>query len=48
VGGALIATLETGLGDDFTPQVRDAWTACYTAIAAEMAGAAEADAPRET
>ena len=42
VGAALIATLEKGLGADFTPDVRDAWTACYTAIAAEMLGAATA------
>jgi hemoglobin-like flavoprotein len=44
VGAALIATLQKGLGDDFTPEIRDAWVACYTAIAAEMLGAA-ADAP---
>ncbi|HUB47395.1 MAG TPA: globin family protein [Acetobacteraceae bacterium] len=36
VGAALIATLEKGLGDDFTPEVRDAWIACYTAIVGEM------------
>jgi hemoglobin-like flavoprotein len=40
VGAALIATLEKGLGDDFTPDVRDAWLACYAAIKAEMVGAA--------
>jgi hemoglobin-like flavoprotein len=36
VGGALIATLERGLGPQFTPDVRDAWVACIAAIAAEM------------
>jgi len=36
VGASLIATLEKGLGDDFTPEVRDAWVACYAAIVAEM------------
>ncbi len=36
VGGALIATLERGLGAEFTPDVREAWLACITAIAAEM------------
>jgi hemoglobin-like flavoprotein len=36
VGSALINTLEKGLGDAFTPSVRDAWLACYTTIAAEM------------
>lgn len=40
VGAALIATLEKGLGDDFTPDVKQAWIACYTAITAEMLGAA--------
>jgi hemoglobin-like flavoprotein len=39
VGAALIATLEKGLGDDFTPETREAWIACYTAISAEMQGA---------
>jgi hemoglobin-like flavoprotein len=36
VGTALIDTLEKGLGEAFTPPVRDAWIACYTAIVAEM------------
>jgi len=36
VGGALIATLERGLGPEFTPDVREAWLACITAIATEM------------
>lgn len=36
VGAALLATLEKGLGADFTPEVREAWVACYTAIAGEM------------
>lgn len=40
VGAALIATLEKGLGHDFTPEVREAWLACYAAIRAEMLGAA--------
>lgn len=39
VGAALIATLEKGLGDAFTPDVKQAWIACYTAITAEMLGA---------
>jgi hemoglobin-like flavoprotein len=39
VGASLIATLEKGLGADFTPEVRDAWLACFAAIAAEMRGA---------
>lgn len=41
VGAALIETLEKGLGEAFTPPVREAWTACYTTIAAEMRNAAE-------
>ncbi|HTW68624.1 MAG TPA: globin family protein [Acetobacteraceae bacterium] len=40
VGAALIATLEKGLGADFTPEVRDAWLACYAAISTEMLEAA--------
>jgi hemoglobin-like flavoprotein len=39
VGQALIATLEKGLGDGFTPEVREAWLSCYAAVAAEMTGA---------
>jgi hemoglobin-like flavoprotein len=40
VGAALLATLEKGLGDDFTPDVRDAWAACIATVAGEMLGAA--------
>ena len=36
VGGALITTLERGLGPEFTPEVREAWLACIAAIASEM------------
>jgi len=36
VGTALITTLEKGLGDDFTPDVRAAWEACIAAIATQM------------
>jgi len=42
VGAALIATLEKGLGSDFTPEVRAAWLACIAAVAAEMLGATAA------
>ena len=38
VGAALLATLATGLGEDFTPEVREAWVACYAVVAAEMMG----------
>jgi len=41
VAGALLWTLEQGLGDSFTLETREAWTACYISIAAQMqAGAA--------
>ncbi len=41
VAGALLWTLEKGLGDAFTPQVRDAWTSAYGVLARTMqAGAA--------
>jgi hemoglobin-like flavoprotein len=42
VGAALLWTLEQGLGPDFTPPVRDAWTVTYTALAGVMTKAAEA------
>lgn len=43
VAEALLWTLERGLGDDFTPDVRAAWTEVYGVLAATMqAGAAEA------
>ncbi len=42
VGAALLATLEKGLGDAFTPEVRDAWSACITLVATEMLDAASA------
>ena len=43
VAQALIWTLERGLGEAFTPEVRDAWTKVYGVLAATMqAGAAEA------
>jgi hemoglobin-like flavoprotein len=29
VGTALLWTLEQGLGPDFTPEIRDAWTEAY-------------------
>jgi hemoglobin-like flavoprotein len=42
VACALIATLEQGLGSDFTPALREAWTSAYRALAAQMvAGAGE-------
>lgn len=43
VGDALIWTLERGLGNDFTPAVRQAWTRVYGLLAAVMQdGASEA------
>ncbi len=36
VGAALIWTLEQGLGDDFTPETRDAWIAAYTLLSGIM------------
>jgi len=33
VGAALLWTLEKGLGADFTPDVKAAWTETYTALA---------------
>jgi hemoglobin-like flavoprotein len=42
VGAALIWTLEQGLGEGFTPAVRDGWIACYSLVSAEMKSAAAA------
>lgn len=41
VGAALIATLETELGEDFTPAVREAWLAYFHFVSAEMIAAEE-------
>lgn len=41
VGGALLYTLEAGLEDDFTPDVKDAWTEVYTTLATVMKDAAK-------
>lgn len=40
VGQALLETLEKGLGDEFTPEVRDAWTSAYSTLSAVMIEAA--------
>jgi len=39
VGAALLWTLEQGLGPDFTPDVKAAWTETYTALAGIMTAA---------
>ncbi len=40
VGAALLWTLEKGLGPDFTPEVKEAWTLTYTTVADVMKKAA--------
>jgi hemoglobin-like flavoprotein len=40
VGAALLWTLEQGLGEAFTPETREAWTATYLTLAGVMKGAA--------
>ena len=40
VANSLLWTLEQGLGADFTPAARDAWTSCYVVLAGEMQAAA--------
>ena len=42
VGEALLWTLEAGLKDDFTSEVRDAWVAAYSWLAFTMQSAAAA------
>ena len=48
VGEALLWTLQEGLGDDFTPEIRQAWTTVYDFIATVMkrAAAGHADSPK--
>ena len=41
VGRALMKTLAEGLGEAFTPEVRDAWAAMYGVVAMTMQAAAE-------
>ena len=45
VGAALLWTLEQGLGEAFTPPVREAWTAAYGTLATVMIEAAKLNAP---
>ncbi|NMH88762.1 globin family protein [Flavivirga algicola] len=40
VGEALLGTLEVGLGDDFTPDVKEAWTTVYGTMSNVMIDAA--------
>jgi hemoglobin-like flavoprotein len=40
VGQALLQTLEAGLGADFTPAQREAWTALYAVVSGTMQRAA--------
>ncbi len=40
VGSALLWTLEKGLGEDFTSEVKEAWVAVYTVVADTMKAAA--------
>ena len=48
VGASLIETLEVGLGDDFTPAVKDAWTEVYTVLATTMKDAANSSEVEQT
>lgn len=42
VGAALLWTLGQGLGDAFTPEVEESWTAAYTVLSGVMIDAAAA------
>ena len=44
VGAALLWTLEQGLGEAFTPEVKEAWTTIYSILATTMKGAAASSA----
>lgn len=41
VAVSLLWTLEQGLGDDFTPETKEAWTVMYTTVADVMKAAAK-------
>jgi hemoglobin-like flavoprotein len=43
VGAALLWTLDKGLGADFTPEVKSAWTALFGAVSTIMITAASPD-----
>jgi nitric oxide dioxygenase len=48
VGSALLWTLEKGLGADFTPEARHAWTKVYWMLAETMKAGARDAAARQT
>ncbi len=48
VGAALIYTLGKGLGDDFTPETKAAWTETYGLLAGVMKEAQHAEAARKS
>jgi hemoglobin-like flavoprotein len=41
VGDALLWTLEQGLGEDWSQELKDAWSDCYSVLATAMINAAE-------
>jgi len=43
VGASLLRTLEKGLGDGFTPDVKEAWTTAYGTLSTVMKDAAYAE-----
>lgn len=45
VGAALLWTLEKGLGEDFTPEVREAWTQTYVVVSTVMKEASKEAVP---
>lgn len=47
VGAALLWTLEQGLGDGFTPEVKEAWTQAYGLLSSVMIAASEATVPAQ-
>ena len=48
VGDALLWTLDKGLGEEFTPIVRDAWVTVYGELVAAMLEVAVTTRPRNT
>lgn len=48
VGASFLWTLEQGLGEAFTPEIKEAWTVTYTTVASVMIEGAEYDVEAES
>lgn len=46
VGGALLWTLEKGLGENWNEEIKNAWTECYTVLSGAMIAASASGAQK--